>query len=508
LRPAGWRGLDRPDVAAPAPERVNVDPTGADGTTHLPPAAQLPGDLMDAGTPDHERPTIDGPPILPAPNAGPAPDATVAPARPPHTVRRRRGTSISLAMTTVFGAVMLAAAPQPVAAEPPAAAIAAESSLDPALVAELEAALDEGFAASGMPGVTVGLWIPGQGEWVATRGVSDRETSEPMDRANQSKIGSITKTLVGTTALQIIGAGDTGLTLDDTIDRWYPDFPEASRITVRMLLNMSSGIASPGMAQIDRICADPYSTITPDEYIAIGAATPREPYAPGDGFTYSGVNTFLVARILEKVTGTDLTTLLDEHLIGPLGMTRSRFAPDGQVTAPLNHGYSQFCPPNDPVLTDTTDWFGHESWAAGAMVSTIDDLHTWGVALGEGFGLTSDLRVARVTEVGPGSGYGLGVNTITDPATGCTIGLTHAGAEPGYGADVIYLQTTGSVYALLGNGDGGNGEAAFAVTKALGPILLSLPVAGEPPTGSCRDAPPAPAPTPTVAVATRPTFTG
>src|SRR5262245_23037450 len=73
-----------------------------------------------------------------------------------------------------------------VGAERSAARATTESTLDPALVARLEAVLDEGFGGSAMPGVTVGLWIPGQGEWVATRGVSNTSTNQPMDRANQS----------------------------------------------------------------------------------------------------------------------------------------------------------------------------------------------------------------------------------------------------------------------------------------------------------------------------------
>ncbi len=422
---------------------------------------------------------------------GPEPGGSVVGGRRGRRSGRRGRGCAAGAVTLAIAALALTPTVPSTAAEPPPVPAAAESSLDPALVARLEAALDEGFAASKMPGVTVGLWIPGQGEWVASRGVSDLGTDEPMNRANQSKIGSITKTLVGTTALQIIGDGEVGLTLDDTIDRWYPEFPEAEHITVRMLLNMSSGIASPGDAQIDRICADPYSMITPDEYIAIGAATPREPYAPGEGFTYSGVNTFLLGRILEKTTGTDLTALLDEHLLVPLDMSRSRFAPDGQLTPPLNRGYSLFCPPSAPVSTDTTDWYNHESWAAGAMLSTLDDLHTWGVALGEGFGLTSDLRTARVTDVAPGgSGYGLGVGVRIDPATGCTLGLSHSGAEPGYGSSVAHFTTTGSVFALLGNGDGGTGEAFVEVYKSLTPILLE--VAEVPPTESCVAEPAAP----------------
>ncbi|HEX6365443.1 MAG TPA: hypothetical protein VF000_04795, partial [Agromyces sp.] len=73
-----------------------------------------------------------------------------------------------------------------IASAPPTAST---TSLDAELVAQLEAALDEGFAASAIPGVIVGLWIPGESEWVSERGVADVETGEPMSRDNQQKIG-------------------------------------------------------------------------------------------------------------------------------------------------------------------------------------------------------------------------------------------------------------------------------------------------------------------------------
>lgn len=434
------------------------------------------------------------------------------------TIRARRARA-RRRFASMLAAVALAAvgalAPLEVSPTGAEAGVPSDAGLDPALVDQLEAALDEGFAASGMPGVTVGLWIPGHGEWISTRGVSDTTSMTPMERANQAKIGSITKTVLGTVALQVIGDGDLGLTLDDTIDEWYPDFPEADQITVRMLLNMTSGVGEPGQAQLDRICADPYSTITPDEVIAIGAATPREAYAPGAGFTYSGFNYFLAGRILEKVTGTDLPTLIETNLLAPLGMDRSRFAPDGQLSAPLNRGYSGFCPER-PQPTDTTDWYNHESWAAGAMLSTIDDLHTWGLALGEGYGIAPDLFAARLEDgfEGPAGReftYGLGVGVHRDLATDCVLDLSHLGAEPGYGADVHYFSTTGSVFALMGNGDGGTGVASLDVLAALLPVMT--PEVTIVPTESC--VPPAPAPTPTtvtsgpvIAMTVTPTFTG
>lgn len=71
-----------------------------------------------------------------------------------------------------------------------------------------------------MPGVIVGVWIPGEDEWVSMRGMADVATGEPMGRDNQQKIGSITKTIVGTVMLQVIGEPGFDVSLDDTLDRW------------------------------------------------------------------------------------------------------------------------------------------------------------------------------------------------------------------------------------------------------------------------------------------------
>ena len=162
-------------------------------------------------------------------------------------------------------------------------------------------------------------------------------------------------------------------------------------------------------------------------------------------------------------------------------MPRSRFAPDAVLAEPFNRGYSGFCPLL-PQPTDTTDWTNHESWAAGAMLSTIDDLHAWGLALGEGYGLTPELRAARIDDLAPGVtdagyGYGLGVGVHIDPDSGCLLDMSHSGAEPGYGAHVQYFAGSGAVLALIGNGDGGTGEAFAKVLQPLLPALQASSVA-------------------------------
>jgi D-alanyl-D-alanine carboxypeptidase len=318
--------------------------------------------------------------------------------------------------------------------------------------------------------------------------VADVETGEPMSRDKQQKIGSITKTIIGTVMLQVIGEPEFDVSLDDTLDRWYPEFPEASNITVRMLLNHSSGIGESGQPQVDRICSDPYAIPPPEELLATGAATPRADFAPGGGFEYANTNYFLLGGILEQVTGADLATLIDERITEPFGMDRSRFAPDGQVTAPLTHGYSLFCPSlGEPV--DTLDWSNGESWAGGAMVSTLDDLRAWGEAIGEGAGVIPELQAARYADIAVvpgqiGGGYGLGAGVEIDVDTGCITSVSHAGAEPGYGSNIAYYPKTGAVFAMLGNGDGGTGTAVLEVTKALAPLLGPV-LKGSPPTEPC-----------------------
>ncbi|WP_022894366.1 serine hydrolase domain-containing protein [Agromyces subbeticus] len=398
----------------------------------------------------------------------------------------RNSTWAVAAVVAAFAFVLsgcAATASDVVASAPPASA----PSLDSALRAQLEAALDEGFAASGMPGVIVGVWIPGEGEWVSARGVADVETGEPIARDNQQKIGSITKTIVSTVMLQVIGEPEFEMSLDDTLDRWYPEFPEASNITVRMLLNHSSGTGEAGRAQVDRICSDPHAIPTPAELVAVGAATPRADFAPGEGFEYANTNYFLLGGILEQVTGDDLATLIGDRITEPFGMERSRFAPDGAVTAPLTHGYSGFCPElGQPV--DTVGWSNGESWAGGGMVSTLDDLHAWGVALGEGAGVTPELQAARYADVAAlpgqsGAAYGLGAGLEYDDTTGCITSVSHAGAEPGYGTNITYYPATGAVFAMLGNGDGGTGDAVSEVAMALAPFLR--PVLNGSPTEPC-----------------------
>ena len=332
----------------------------------------------------------------------------------------------------------------------------------------LEKALDDAFAKSGLPGVITGLWIPGTGSWIASRGVSDLKTKAPMTADLQAPIGSITKSFAITIALQLVGEGR--LRLEDTIERWYPQIPDASAITIKMLLNHSSGFPDISMLQLDLRCANPKRVVSPDELIAMGIKLPRAKFEPGKGSLYSSLNTIVLGRILEKITGESFAALLSERLFKPLALHRTKLDTDGKLDPPFCHGYTDFCR-NMPRHTDTSEW-PQFSFASGAVASTLSDLHRWGIALGEGFGLTPALRQTRIDDE-------LGIGVQRERPGGRVISFGHAGSEAGYSANVQFYPCTGAVWALMANGDGGTGEIFMPVLKALQPIVEPLAVPSE-----------------------------
>src|SRR5919197_1994014 len=121
---------------------------------------------------------------------------------------------------------------------------AAPPAFSPAIQRQLQQALDQTVAKPTVPGAIVGIWVPGRGTWIGTAGLADRATKRPMQVQDYTRIGSMTKTFIGTLVLQLVGEGKLGL--HDSIQRWAPQVPNAQRITVRELLNMSSGLYNYG----------------------------------------------------------------------------------------------------------------------------------------------------------------------------------------------------------------------------------------------------------------------
>ena len=296
---------------------------------------------------------------------------------------------------------------------------------------ELGAALDQTLSESGAPGAIVGVWTP-QGDWVVARGVADVETGEPMQTTDIFRIGSITKTFVATVVLTMVDDGL--LSLDDKLSEYYPDFPRADEITVRMLLSHTSGIFSWDETEdiFTEIYEDPGAGWSIEGMIQLAAEHPFY-FEPGEGQHYSNVNYFLLGTIIEEVGGRTLEQEIAERVTAPLGLENT-FLPDSiDYEGETVHGYDEV----DGELVDVTGSDIEKvisfdlAWAAGGMVTTLEDLKVWARALATGELLSQAMHEEQMDMVDTTpegspveSAYGLGVG-LSDVWVG------HSGAVVG-----------------------------------------------------------------------------
>jgi D-alanyl-D-alanine carboxypeptidase len=314
--------------------------------------------------------------------------------------------------------------------------------------------LDNAFATMakevGAPGLAAAVKLPDGSVWYGATGVL-WPGGPAVTPDTPFAWGSITKTMVATLVLRLASAGV--LDLDTTIDQWFPDFPLARRITVRMLLAHTSGIfnyfAHPSYAR--RVFDHPLHEWTPQEILSL---TGKRTNPPGKAFSYSNTNYILLGLILERLTGQPLADQIHDELLAPLGLDETVFQQAGRPVGLV--GAKGFTKDGTGFLewSDGTDFRPTTSaatvaWAAGAVEGSTRDLLDWEMALYEGDVLGPD-ALAQMLDFDPASGYGLGARTQT--LAGET-GYGHGGSLRGFvsvmyrlpreGLDVVALTNVG-----------------------------------------------------------------
>lgn len=138
-----------------------------------------------------------------------------------------------------------------------------------------------------IPGVAVWVSVPGEGTWEGAYGYADADTARPLTLADHLPIGSVTKTFTATVILKLVE--ERRLSLSSPISRWFPGVQDARRITVRMLLDMTSGIYdefATGSQLLARFVAHPQAIISPAEIVRLAVQHgPVDP--PGTSYYYS-----------------------------------------------------------------------------------------------------------------------------------------------------------------------------------------------------------------------------
>jgi len=207
----------------------------------------------------------------------------------------------------------------------------------------------------------------------------------PLTTDMQFKIASQSKAFTGNLILQLVGEGK--VSLDDHISKWVAGVPNGDQITIRQLLNMTSGLSTGLLA--DEAGQKLLTTgCTEQEVLAAGASQP--PVAPpGAKWSYSNYGYDLLGRVVELVTGQDMSTAIQARIAGPLGLHHTLLPTSGNgLSAPFTHGYGTGGVPSTqaPAVAsdDATPLQQSCLGASGGMVSTLSDMHVWSQALGTG----------------------------------------------------------------------------------------------------------------------------
>lgn len=326
----------------------------------------------------------------------------------------------------------------------------ADGDADACPVEDLQASLD-GLLEDGVPGVTGAVHLAGGCRWAGAAGEADRETGTPMAAGTPLRIGSITKSFTAAVILQLVEEGVLGL--DDTVETWFPELPNAEVITVRMLLSHTSGVpefAGLPEALVPETGAWGEPVLSPEQIVGLVSA--EEPTAPpGDLCSYSNTNFIMLGLIVEERTGSTWAGEVRARLLDPLGLEHTFI--EGSETIPADaatgYWYEQIVRLDPETgeavrtneIAEAPDPGGAWSWAAGSLVSTSEDLVRWAEAVFGGEVLGPELTEAMVTpaRLNDGSpallygsmGYGFGI-LIEDGDDGRF--FFHNGAVPGFTA--------------------------------------------------------------------------
>jgi len=306
--------------------------------------------------------------------------------------------------------------------------------------------------------------IRGETVLSAGYGMANLELDVPNTPSTKFRIGSITKQF---TSMAIMILQDRGLLrVEDRLGDHLEGIPEPWQgLTLHQLLTHTSGImhswALPGFAETMAVPTTVDATLERffDQPLV---------FQPGTNYRYSGVGYFLLARVVEEVSGQTYEAFLNAEIFGPLGMHDSGADRPGPILSHRASGYVR----NDDGTTNAPDIFLPILTGGGNLYSTVEDLALWDRALSTHSFVSSDAYGAMYEPVRQSYGYGWRIGQLAGLET-----IAHGGGLPGFNAFILRIPTNEICVVVLTNLTPGQ---AAPVARALATAVLDgLTSAGE-----------------------------
>ena len=336
------------------------------------------------------------------------------------------------------------------------------SSLSSALGQDLRRYLASRGKPEHVSAVSLRVTFPGKPGINLAAGTTRYGSGRTVSPAVLWQVGSNTKAFTSVMMLQLEAEGR--LSIGDTLGKWLPRYPIWKNITIRQLLDMTSGIPdyADQAAWLSAITADPHAVFTAGQLVSYAYGLPLLP----PGWHYSNTNYILAQLIIQKATHDSYADQLTRRIIDPLHLGALCWAPytcPPGTAARMPDGYFLDAPPPLAKLARTAVPKLALTWAqgAGGIVSSLADLTTWDRALYQGQELPPPQQrqleslvseatgqpIAAATPANPG--FGLGVAAAASSATG-TI-WEYEGETFGYRLLHIYQPASGVIIAVAAN---------------------------------------------------------
>lgn len=299
------------------------------------------------------------------------------------------------------------------------------------------------------------------GEIVLERafGRANLEHDVPNGPKTRFPVASVTKQFTAILTLQLV---EDGLfQLDTPIGRHLPELPPelGERITVHHLLSHTSGITRDLMEYSDK---SPRDSHTDEELMALVARSPLD-FEPGSQARYSNGGYYVLATVIERVTGQPWEELIRQHILAPAGMENAGLLAPRAVIPHLASGYeSQLVV--EPLTTRYAD--GAAGRGAGGLYATARDFVAFDTAMRGGRLLSPAMKERMTTPGDGGHGYGCSIHEIPS-GNGTTKLVVSTGAGWGYAAVVARIPTEGVLMVAMLNNDGPGRTAAFSFFQGI-----------------------------------------
>ena len=362
----------------------------------------------------------------------------------------------------------------PVAAQKPVTTVGTN-----VLKKELQMKLDEWHKAGKFPGATLGVVLADGESFGLAVGYSDRDAKSPMKPDDRMLAGSVGKTFAAATALQLVKEGKIGL--DDRIEKylgkevWFERLPNAKDITVRQLMNHTSGLVRYEFKEefTKYLTEHPMKVWTPEERLAY-LFDAKAAFEAGKGWDYSDTNYIVLGMIIEKVTGRKFYDEANRRVIKPLKL-KDMIPQEGPIIKGVVQGYAGAGNPfggKDAMIENGKFVINPQlEWTGGGYASTSHELARWAKMIYEGKAFDASLLPQVLDGVaapmlGKETKYGLCV-IIRNTQAGISYG--HSGFFPGYMTDMMYFPDKKFAVAVQVNS-----SVPKDIGKSLGRVLVEM----------------------------------